>query len=86
MSKAAEIARAQRLMEGREPVWIVGRIMAEGGWSFQGVFVDELGAVGACMLEIDFVAPAMLNQSLAGLDREWQGLYFPLKLQTKVSA
>jgi hypothetical protein len=86
MSKASDIAKQRRVFEGREPVWICGKVIGDGKWSFQGVFSDELGAVGACQDESYFIAPAKMNQALPAADSTWAGLYFPLKVMTRVSA
>lgn len=79
MSKACEIVKAKRLMEGRDPLWIVGRIH-DGTWDFQGVFSDELAAASACADDSYFVAPSFLNQRLGDGSKEWEGAYFPLKV------
>jgi hypothetical protein len=79
MSRALELAKQRRIVEGREPVWIVGRDLGEGKWSFQGVFSDEDSAVSACFDENYFIAPAVMNNVLPAVDQAWSGLYFPLK-------
>lgn len=79
MSKAGELVKMKRLMEGRDPLWIAGKITGET-WEFQGVFSDELAAVGACGDDSYFIAPAVLNQRVGELTAEWAGAYFPLKV------
>lgn len=67
-----------------DTVWICGRTNGDT-WDFQGVFSDEIGAVGACRDADYFVAPALMNESLQhDTERKWPGAYFPLK--SKVSA
>lgn len=58
-------------------VWIVGRFYAET-WDFQGVFWKEAEAVGACVDDTWFVAPAQIGVALPVEPQPWPGLYYPV--------
>jgi len=59
-------------------LWIVGRMHDGGAWEFMGVFDDRNVAISKCVIDDDFIAPAILNEELPQEQMEWDGCFYPL--------
>lgn len=68
-------------------LWIVGKYKSGEKlnvvWDFNGVFDTEEKAIEACRDSSYFVAPAILNQSLAGETMNWPNAYYPHSEKSK---
>lgn len=64
-------------------VWITGKVKSEEEylhWEFQGVFTTEEAAVAACVTDLHFVGPAILDNRLPEDNAKWEGSYYPSRL------
>lgn len=62
-------------------LWICGQVTnydpEDKAWQFNGVYSTEQKAINACLTDLYFIGPAVLDSGLPDETVEWSGAYYP---------